>query len=66
MCVHLNGQLASEIAACEAGQVSTEEEDEKPKRHGLLHFSIPIGLVDLPRKTSEGRLKTDITTLLTG
>lgn len=60
VCVHLNGQLASEIASSEAGQVSTEEEDEKPKRHGLLHFSIPIGLIDLPGKTQQVRLKTNI------
>ena len=47
-CVHLNGQLAGEVAACKAGQVSTEEEEKKAERHGLLHFTIPIGLIDLP------------------
>ena len=46
--VYLNRQLAGEVAACKAGQVSTEEEEEKAKRHGLLPFTVPIGLVHLP------------------
>ena len=49
MCVHLNGQLAGEVAACKAGQISAEEEEKKAKRHGLLHFTVPISFNDLPR-----------------
>lgn len=48
MCVHLNGQLVGEVAPCKAGQVSTEEEEEEAKGHGLLHLSIAIGFIDLP------------------
>jgi len=46
--VYLNEQLAGEVAACKAGQISTEEEEEKAERHGLFHFTVPIGLIELP------------------
>lgn len=55
ICVYLNGHLTGEVAACEAGHVTTEEEEEETKGHGLLHFPITIGLTDLAECSRQTR-----------